>query len=826
MSLPNALPPGTKLDESLDTGLNEAYEIVDVLGQGGFAFTYLAKDNLQRFVAIKEFFHNQLAERDGKTVRPVPDTQAALQFDTFKQRFAREAQVLAKIRHPNVVGVYRSFEENGTHYIVLEYIKGQDLGDWFDAINRRPTQDELDKLLSDVLNALERVHRENVLHRDIHPKNIRLRDVNGSPVLLDFGSHRAMMQTGQHRNTTVAFKTPGYAAIEAHSGDSSKLGPRTDIYGLAAVLYRAVSGERPQESIERVLEDNIIPAAELAGASAAYRPQFLAAIDRGLAVLPDARPQSVAEWRAALFDNTTMPRGATSGKTKPVTKAPTRRPLPPEKEPTQTARPEQETAASGPLVPNADAKPSRTSNNSAQLYLSVALILAGTGAVVGVQTGVVSEKSLLAWMKNGSPEGPKGSTGNTPDQPRDRPSPPQNLPKPGPEKVPVSPLERPPHVPAPVPEPAPTPPAPTPLVPAPPVPLEPAPPVPAPPVPTPPVPPLPVPPEAKPPVPAPEPSSPVKPRDQSWLDLVPARAAKPVSHLAISPDGKYLSTGDKSGSVRFWELTGNGMLTKETAPEFKLESPVNAVAIAWDGERVAVAHGGLDGGIAFRDLRKDENSKDAAQAKRVLRSLSFVPATGEFVAVSVHVDSKKRRSVIERWKPDGSRIAKPADLNADFAIEAAAVSPSGKSIVIADRPNLVVVDIASGNREREIKIPEVALALAVSSDGKIATGGYASTVELFDLNTGAPFKSLALPSTPDTRTVGTLAFSSNGQFLAAAISDGKIAVWDIRTQSPPIIMDAPYERGRPLAFLTRSSGELTLAYGWDDGRVRDVAIKF
>src|SRR5262249_12384920 len=144
------------------------------------------------------------------------------------------------------------------------------------------------------LDGLEEVHAIGFLHRDIKPANIMV-DARGQPTLIDFGAARAAM-AGRSTTMTAGF-TPGYAALEQYS--SAELGPWTDVYGLSATIYHAITGRIPPSSIDRVLKDTCEPLSEIK--LEGYAPELLAGIDAGMAQQVDARPQSIAEWRTMLL---------------------------------------------------------------------------------------------------------------------------------------------------------------------------------------------------------------------------------------------------------------------------------------------------------------------------------------------------------------------------------------------------------------------------------------------------------------------------------------------------------------------------------------------
>ena len=280
-----ALKPGARIGR---------HEVLAVLGQGGFGITYRARDSqLNREVAIKEYLPTSLAYRaDGTTVMP-RSTKVAEDFTWGRDRFVAEGQTLASLHHaPGIVRVFDFLEINGTAYIVMEMLRGDTLearvksGGPLDGA-------AVERILWTLLDGLEQVHAAGFLHRDIKPANILLDD-RGNPTLIDFGASRAAM-AGRTTAMTAIF-TPGYAAAEQMT--SAKQGPWTDIYGLSATLYHAITGKAPPNAFDRMLDDEYEPLAKLAPAGIA--PGLIAGIDAGLAVRASDRPQSIAGWRLVL----------------------------------------------------------------------------------------------------------------------------------------------------------------------------------------------------------------------------------------------------------------------------------------------------------------------------------------------------------------------------------------------------------------------------------------------------------------------------------------------------------------------------------------------
>jgi formylglycine-generating enzyme required for sulfatase activity len=279
------------------------YRIEGILGQGGFGITYLATDTkLMRQVAVKEYYPREYAIRDSTTtIRAAGNADDKETFEWGLSRFLKEAQLLARFEHPNIIAVRRFFEANGTAYLVMDYCDGKPLDDIIKR-NGPLSEVQLEQILYPLLNGLEQVHSTGFLHRDIKPANLFIR-ADGSPVLLDFGS--AIKGSNQQTRGVTTMVTDGYSPVEQYDS-KGKQGPFTDIYGLAATLYRAVTGEKPQASTGRILNDNLEPVVKKA--RGLYAANLLQAIDAGMAVRPENRPQSIAEWRALLGKKPSPPK--------------------------------------------------------------------------------------------------------------------------------------------------------------------------------------------------------------------------------------------------------------------------------------------------------------------------------------------------------------------------------------------------------------------------------------------------------------------------------------------------------------------------------------
>jgi serine/threonine protein kinase len=268
------------------------YKFEKVLGQGSFGITYLAVDTmLNRRVAIKEYFPREFAARDSTlTVRAAGNKDDRDNFLWGLKRFLDEARVLAIFDHPNIIQVRRFFEANGTAYLVMDYCDGTPLDELLKT-GEVITEKKLEFLINSLLNALEIIHKTNFLHRDIKPANIFIKN-DGNPVLLDFGAARQELVS--HSKSVTAIATPGYAAFEQYSTHGHQ-GPWTDIYGLGATLYRVVTGQKPEDATNRMLEDSLIKSQRICEGK--FKNSILFAIDAAMAVRPQDRPQSVDQWR-------------------------------------------------------------------------------------------------------------------------------------------------------------------------------------------------------------------------------------------------------------------------------------------------------------------------------------------------------------------------------------------------------------------------------------------------------------------------------------------------------------------------------------------------
>ena len=297
---PHALAPGTQIRD---------YTIVSVIGTGGFSIVYKAIDNsLEREVAIKEYFPSSFALRasDG-TVQP--HSRDSAMFNKGIESFLNEGKLLAAFDHPALVRVYRCWEERGTAYLAMRMYAGTTLRDAVKAGDWHSDEASLRALLRPMCDALDLLHASKCYHRDVAPDNIMLVDGGARviPVLLDFGAARKAIESTQ---VFTAILKPGYAPIEQYGDGELKQGPWTDIYALAGVVYFTLSGNAPPTAISRMLKDTMPrPRDAFVGR---LPERWLDAVEAALAVKPEQRPQTTAEfialfgWDAAAESMTTV----------------------------------------------------------------------------------------------------------------------------------------------------------------------------------------------------------------------------------------------------------------------------------------------------------------------------------------------------------------------------------------------------------------------------------------------------------------------------------------------------------------------------------------
>lgn len=291
----------TRKNQTLPIGyILQDYIITQVLSTGGFSFVYLAQDLNKKTVAIKEYMPTGLALReDGATVLLGTDDDAA----TFKHGlkcFFEEGLALAKIDHKNIVRVTNFFRENNTVYMVMQYERGKSLQDYILSQAEPVSEKFVRRVFGELLNGLREVHTQKLLHLDIKPANIYIRN-DGSPVLLDFGSARQTLTQVQSKLSPSY--TPGFAPPEQYF-ERRQLGPWSDIYSVGASMYSCLVRSAPIAANLRVKQDFLAPAVKVG--KGIYTPELLQIIDNSLKLDYMQRPQSVFSLQKTLLENVTL----------------------------------------------------------------------------------------------------------------------------------------------------------------------------------------------------------------------------------------------------------------------------------------------------------------------------------------------------------------------------------------------------------------------------------------------------------------------------------------------------------------------------------------
>ena len=291
----DSLPKGTKISH---------YEILEVLGEGGFGIVYKALNlKIDKIVAIKEFMPKDITSRSYNNATISCNTDNKELFEWGMERFLNEAKTLAQFDHPAIVKIYDYFEDNNTAYFVMDYYDSEVLSSYLERHpNKVYTQKDILSIIMPILEGLKDIHAKGFLHRDISPDNILLRK-NRLPVLIDFGSARSALKNKSKLISSIIKE--GYSSPEQYTS-TSKQNNTSDLYSISAVIYKMITKEKPSGAIYRQTElfnGNSDPLEDITiKYKDKYNESFLATIQKGLELKQKDRIQTIEEYQKGLVE--------------------------------------------------------------------------------------------------------------------------------------------------------------------------------------------------------------------------------------------------------------------------------------------------------------------------------------------------------------------------------------------------------------------------------------------------------------------------------------------------------------------------------------------
>jgi len=271
------------------------YRIQKLLSSGGFSIVYLAHDEHDDSVAIKEYLPSSLALRHEGDALPSIAEENLATFRYGMKCFFEEGRALARLSHPNVVRVLNFFRANETVYLVMRYERGRTLQDYIQVRRGAIKENFIRRIFTLALNGLREVHANKLLHLDLKPANIYIRN-DHTPVLIDFGAARQTLTEGGFKLNPMY--TPGFASPEQYK-NRELLGPWSDMYSIGASMFAAIAGVAPQAADQRLERDRFVPASQLF--QGRHSDQLLETIDWCLQLDHLKRPQSAMALQKVLL---------------------------------------------------------------------------------------------------------------------------------------------------------------------------------------------------------------------------------------------------------------------------------------------------------------------------------------------------------------------------------------------------------------------------------------------------------------------------------------------------------------------------------------------
>lgn len=273
----------------------QSYRLLKVLSCGGFSIVYLATDERGEQVAIKEYLPSSLALRKEGEIFPGITDENLPTFRYGMKCFFEEGRALARLSHPNVIRVINFFRANETVYLVMNYERGRTLQEHIAVKKGSIRENFIRRVFLTTLNGLREVHANKLLHLDLKPSNIYIRNDN-MPVLIDFGAARQTLAQGQFKLNPMY--TPGFAPPEQYK-NRELLGPWSDLYSVGAAMYACIAGVAPQPADQRVEKDKYVSA--IKQFTGRYSEHLLETIDWCLQLDYLKRPQSAHALQKVLL---------------------------------------------------------------------------------------------------------------------------------------------------------------------------------------------------------------------------------------------------------------------------------------------------------------------------------------------------------------------------------------------------------------------------------------------------------------------------------------------------------------------------------------------